>query len=352
MKYLIYLLLLLCPLASMKAQKSFDKEVKAISRQIENITTEQKEWLRLEVESLNTKVDNNELTAAQGEELKKVAAQKCATNIEEKIIPLEAELQQLVKDKVEAKYDKDTPVVSSDDDDDDNNFKFEWKTKNKKKIKGESRTTSQFVFAIGLNNMVTDGDLSSIENNAIQFNNSRFYEWGFTWKTRIVPTSNLLQLKYGLSFTYNNLRPKDNQYFVANGDQTSLATHPFTLSKEPFFRTINMVVPVHLEFDFSKKRIVDEKTILKSQKGVRLGIGGYAGINLSTKQKLEYKEGSFRHEETIKGDYNTSDLVYGLSGYIGYRDVSFYAKYDLNPIFTDNVTDQNNISFGVRFDFN
>jgi len=351
MKYLIYLLLLLCPLASIKAQKSFDKEVKAISRQIEIITTEQKEWLRQEVESINTKVDNNELTAAQGEELKKVAAQKCATNIEEKIIPLEAELQQLVKDKAEGKYSNESNIEMSDND--DNNFKFEWKGKNnKKKIKGESRTTSQFVFGFGLNNMLTEGDLSSIENNAIQFNNSRFYEWGFTWKTRIVPTSNLLQLKYGLSFTYNNLRPKDNQYFVTNGDQTSLATHPFTLSKEPYFRTINMVVPLHLEFDFSKKRVIDDKTILKSQKGVRLGIGGYAGINLSTKQKLEYKNEAFTYEETSKGDYNTSNLVYGLSGYIGYGDVSFYAKYDLNPIFTDNVIDQNNISFGVRFDFN
>jgi len=350
MKSLIYLLLLLCPLASITAQKSFEKEVKAISRQIENITNDEKEWLRMEVESINTKVDNNDLSAAQGEVLKKVAAQKCATSIEEKLMPLEAELTQLVKDKAEGKYTDESKVVVSDDD--DNNFKFEWKTKNKKKIKGEPRTTSQFVFAIGLNNMVTDRDLSSIENNAIQFNNSRFYEWGLTWKTRLAPSSNLLQLKYGLSFTYNNLRPKDNQYFVTNGDQTSLAAHPFTLSKEPYFRTINMVLPLHIEFDFSKKRVVDEKVILKSQKGVRLGIGGYAGINLSTKQKIEYKNESLRYEETIKGDYNTSDFIYGLSGYIGYQDVSFYVKYDLNPIFADNTIDQNNISFGVRFDFN
>lgn len=350
MKRLIYLLLLLCPVASLTSQKTFDKEVKAISKKMENITNEEKEWLRLEVESINSKVDNNELTVAQGEELKKVAAQKCAKNIEEKIVPLEAELQQLVKDKAEGKYDEEPTVIVSEDD--DNNFKFEWKTKDKKKIKGEPRTTSQFIFAFGLNNMVTDGDLSTIENNAIQFNNSRFYEWGLTWKTRLVPTSNLLQLKYGLSLTYNNLRPKDNQYFETIGEQTGLAPHPFTLSKEPYFRTILMVVPLHLEFDFSKKRVIDDKVILKSQRGMRLGIGGYAGVNLSTKQKLEYKRESFRHEETIKGDYNTSDFIYGLSGYIGYRDVSFYAKYDLNPIFTNNTVDQNNISFGVRFDFN
>jgi hypothetical protein len=29
-----------------------------------------------------------------------------------------------------------------------------------------------------------------------------------------------------------------------------------------------------------------------------------------------------------------------------------YLKYDLNPMFKDNAIKQNNISLGVRFDFN
>jgi len=48
MKSLIYLLLLLCPLASITAQKSFEKEVKSISRQIENVTNEEKTSLMKE----------------------------------------------------------------------------------------------------------------------------------------------------------------------------------------------------------------------------------------------------------------------------------------------------------------
>ncbi|MFT6749305.1 MAG: hypothetical protein ACJAQ1_001243, partial [Flavobacterium sp.] len=31
---------------------------------------------------------------------------------------------------------------------------------------------------------------------------------------------------------------------------------------------------------------------------------------------------------------------------------SLYVKYDLNPLFKDNVAKQNNISLGLRFDFN
>ena len=53
-----------------------------------------------------------------------------------------------------------------------------------------------------------------------------------------------------------------------------------------------------------------------------------------------------------KGDFNVSDLTYGLSAYIGYGATSLYAKYDINPMFKNNNIDQNNVSLGIRFDFN
>ena len=57
-----------------------------------------------------------------------------------------------------------------------------------------------------------------------------------------------------------------------------------------------------------------------------------------------------REKDKIKQDYNTSNLVYGLSSYIAFRNVAVYAKYDLSPIFKDQAIKQNNISLGVRFD--
>ncbi|MES2544957.1 MAG: hypothetical protein V4548_08735 [Bacteroidota bacterium] len=53
-----------------------------------------------------------------------------------------------------------------------------------------------------------------------------------------------------------------------------------------------------------------------------------------------------------KGDFNTTDVIYGISTYIGYKETSLYVKYDLNPLFRDNAVNQNNISLGIRFDFN
>ncbi|NRA94193.1 MAG: hypothetical protein HRU26_16215, partial [Psychroserpens sp.] len=82
----------------------------------------------------------------------------------------------------------------------------------------------------------------------------------------------------------------------------------------------------------------------------KFGIGGYAGFNIGTQQKLRYKEDGDRVKEKIKRNYNTSDFIYGLSAYIGIDEVSLYCKYDLNPVFRNQAQDQNNISLGLRLD--
>jgi hypothetical protein len=53
-----------------------------------------------------------------------------------------------------------------------------------------------------------------------------------------------------------------------------------------------------------------------------------------------------------KGDFNVNDFIYGVSAYLGFSETSLYVKYDLNPMFADNAVKQNNVSLGVRFDFN
>ncbi len=374
MNRLIYITFLLVFSFTSQAQVSFENRIKEIKRDIEIITAQEKETLRMEVEEINDHLEKKEITVSEAEIQKKAKAEKCADRIEARVEPLEREIQNLVKGEIEIKND-DERISSLDEDVDENineeleevkgdviegledikdeveKIKSDWHPK-KRKYKSEARTTTQFVFAFGLNNLIKGSDLNSIDNNGIKLSNSRFYEWGWTWKTRLAKNSAALQLKYGVSLTYNNLRPDNNQYYVKTGQLTSLISHPQTLTDEPYFRTTNLVVPVHLEFDFSKKRVKDENVIVKSQKSFRLGIGGYAGLNVRTKQLLEYKADGLRSDQITRGDYNTSSIVYGVSGYIGYKDFSIYTKYDLNPIFSDMVVDQNNISLGVRFDFN
>ena len=67
-------------------------------------------------------------------------------------------------------------------------------------------------------------------------------------------------------------------------------------------------------------------------------------------QKLNYKSDGERVEETIRRGYNTNTFTYGVSAYVGFGDLSLYAKYDLAPIFKNQIVDQNNLSLGIRVD--
>ena len=80
-----------------------------------------------------------------------------------------------------------------------------------------------------------------------------------------------------------------------------------------------------------------------------MGIGGFVGFKLGTRQYLEYKntEG-VKVEEVQYNNFNMNTINYGLSAYLGYKATSFYVKYDLNELFKN--TETRNISMGIRFD--
>ena len=161
----------------------------------------------------------------------------------------------------------------------------------------------------------------------------------------------MLHFKYGWSVQYNNLRPTDNRYFVENGKETVLQTNVLNLD-ESRLRNVNLVLPLYLEFDFSGSKDYKGKPLYRTHESARFGLGGYFGANLKTKQILKYEQNGHSITQKAKGDFNVNDFVYGLGAYIGYKETSLYLKYDLNPLFKNNGVDQNNISLGIRFDFN
>jgi len=342
--FTIYLVVVVCLFVNKIAaqQTTFEKRAKVIAEKIESITSTEKAALKVQVEAVNEQLSNGDITAEQAESKKRTLAEATAINIESKVAVAEDELKALVQEKVDGKLEQNESNTRT--------FTWTWHSKNDTLAnkKGELRTTSQFVFAAGVNNLVTDGQVA---HSDYKYWGSHFYEWGLSYNTRLAKESNLLHLKYGWSIMYNNLRATDNRLFVDNGKETTLETSPVAM-KDSRFRNINLVIPVHLEFDFSKKEVVDGKTIYRTHQAFRFGIGGYAGVNLKTKQIIKYDVDGYKSRDVTKGSFNTNDFIYGLSTYIGYKETSLYLKYDLSPLFKDNAIDQNNISLGIRFDFN
>ena len=351
--FTLYLAVAACLVASkLSAQESFEAKVHAIADKIENITKDEKAALKAELEAVNKELEAGTITKEQADEKKMKLAETRSKNIETRIGQAQDELKELVKQKVDGKiqdkYEGNKIEISFSKSKHKNTEKFK-RWKDSIANVSDKRTTSQFVFATGVNNLVTN---KSIANSDYRYWGSHFYEWGITGNTRLFKNDNLLHLKYGFSVMYNNLRPTDNRLFVANGNQTNLETSSINLS-ESRFRNVYISVPVHLEFDFTKaKKNAEGKTIFRTHESVRFGIGGYAGFRVKSKQILEYD--SDGHDITVKekGGFNTNDFIYGVSTYLGYGATSLYLKYDLNPLFKDNAVKQNNISLGVRFDLN
>ena len=343
--FTIYLVVLLCFFASkMLGQETFEKRAKTIASKIETITKEEKAALKIEVEAVNNQLINGTITREEAESKKKLLAEARAINIESKVAVEQEALNDLIQEKVDGKIKEQDSIRT---------YSFSFHRKNHKHdlkdtIQGERRTTSQFVFAAGLNNLATDNKL---EDSDYRFLGSHFYELGVSYNSRIAKNNNLLHAKYGLSVMYNNLRPTDNRSFVINGNQTNLAVNPIDI-KDSRLRNVYLVAPIHLEFDFSGKKMKEDKPFFRTHESVRFGIGGYAGINLKSKQIIKYDYNDLKATERTKGDFKASNFIYGLSSYIGYKYTSLYLKYDLNPLFKDNVVKQNNVSLGLRFDFN
>ncbi|MBZ4041471.1 hypothetical protein [Flavobacterium hibisci] len=348
--FTIYLVILVFLFVSkVLGQETFESRAKKIANKIEKITKEEKETLKVEVEAVNVQLSEGKITREQADKRKKELAEARAVIIEEKVSLAQNELNDLVQQKVDGKIKegdsikKHKLVIHWNDKD--------WSQKHKAdkdSIRGEKRTTSQFIFALGLNNTMIDGDLQDSE---YKFTGSHFYEWGLTYNSRLLKNNNLLHAKYGFSVMYNNIRPADNRSFVVNGDQTDLVTNPIHL-KESRFRNVYLVAPVHLEFDFSKEGQNGDKKYFRTHKGFRMGFGGYAGINVKSKQILKFEDNDYKTTQKTKGDFNVNNFIYGLSTYIGYKETSLYLKYDLNPLFQDNLIKENNISLGIRFDLN
>ena len=349
MQKLILLLTLTMSVTFLYGQDNFTTRMKEIVNEIKAVKQEEKEALKADIEEINKRLENNEISAEEASRRKKEAAEKSAEKIESRVEGLEDEMEDLIEKTVEGALETDEEEDKMYDED-TGELKFKLKPLKEKKMKGEPRTTSQAVLALGVNTLVQDRDLSTIDNNTFQLSNARFYELGFSYKTRVFAKTNFLHIKYGLSLHINNVRPNDNQHFVKNGNVTSLETDVIEYSKDAYFRTAQFVAPVYFEFDFTKPKKQDDVIKFKTQQTFRFGVGGYAGLNTRSRQVTHYTDDKIKYEVNARGNYNVNNFIYGVGAYIGYKEMSLYGKMDLNNLFSGESVAYNNVSVGLRWD--
>ena len=356
MKKILFILFIcsqvvLCPQILAQENDKITNKENALEQKKEGRILEEKEALKEEVIVINTRFNKDEITSEEATKLKEDAAEIHALNIENRIAIAENEAA-LSARAIAANKTQDTIIdihkdisyveIKVFDDEDplvDINFG--------KQKKYDKRTRSNLLVAFGFNNAIIEGQ--SMNKSPYKMGKSKFFEMGWTWSTRVLEKSNAIRFRYGFAFQFNGLNPTDNMYFVQDGELTYLEEFPGSLTKSKL-RMDNLVVPIHFEFGPSKT--IDKGNYIRysTRKKFKFGIGSYFGFNMRTRQKLKYTENGSKRKDKITQSYNTSNLIYGLSSYIGVDDFSLYAKYDLNRIFNEPNRKENNISLGLRFD--
>ncbi|QIE60380.1 PorT family protein [Rasiella rasia] len=332
------------------AQEALTK-LEILEKSRTEVVNQEKEALKEEVENINKQVEKGIITVEEAANKKQLAAEKRALNIENKVAIIDNKIELVKRNGTANEKGKNIFSIQFGDNEDDEST-GEWglyfSDKPEHKRKYDRRTSSQLVFSFGLNNAIIDGQ--SLSDSPYKIGGSRYAELGLAWTTRVFKESNFLRFRYGVSFQFNGLKATDNRYFVDTGAQTELQDFGLDLDKSKF-RMDNVVVPVHFEIGGSRKIEKEDYFRYNTNKSFKLGVGGYAGLNMSARQKLKFDNGDEKVKQKLKAGYNTNNFIYGLSAYVGYGDISLYAKYDLNTIFKDNTIDQRNVSLGVRWDW-
>lgn len=220
-----------------------------------------------------------------------------------------------------------------------------FKNKKSKKIR---KTEGYMDINFGFNQMLANGSTIPL-NGPDELNpwKSTQFELGGGAKTRLGSPYSKFYVKYGGEFSWHNFRlqgsnilSKDIQGSSVVSDSASL--RGYSKSK---YHIAYLNVPVMLQLDLSDVGNMDEK--------FNIGVGGYAGLRLTTKRELEYTDFTGTDtEETLRNNFFTSSVRYGVMAQIGFGQFKITAKYDLNPFFRDNRGPDYNmasISFGFTF---
>lgn len=320
--------------------QSFEQQTKEIADRIDAITLTEKNELKLKIKNVDKQLEEGEITFEEAKVEKTRLANYYAERIEKGVNAEKEKLDTLIAARVDGKVYSEKECVKKSG--------ITIENINIINKNGERRTTNQLVFAFGLNTL--QGDKNGLSDD-LKLWQSKFWELGYTWNTRLSKESNLFHIKYGVSLLFNNYSPKNNKVFTVDGDKTFLADSDINFKRNRF-RNLHLNVPIHFEFDLSPMKFnKNGEKLFRSHNGLRIGIGGYAGLLINSRNSFKYKKDGSKIKYKEKKDFNVNDFNYGLSAYIGYGQISLYTKYDLQPVFKNNPVDENNLSIGLRWDF-
>ena len=207
------------------------------------------------------------------------------------------------------------------------------------------RTTSNFIFDLGVNALVNQKQYlnpgGQPENVDLRTEGSRYVNIGFNWRSRLGGKRSPMSLNIGPEFAFNNYMLSGNDKWVnANGRTDVVREISGRQFQKTKLATSSINLPLMLQLQLRDSHHKETFTV---------GAGGFVGYRIKSWTKLKYTSEGTTYKDKEDGSYNMENFLYGLQGTIGYGDLQFFAKYNMNGLFKAGAgPDTQVLSFGVR----
>ncbi|MBO2012568.1 outer membrane beta-barrel protein [Hymenobacter negativus] len=206
----------------------------------------------------------------------------------------------------------------------------------------ENRSTkSHLIFDLGLNTLVNQKTAAGQSDVDLRTEGSRYVNIGLDWDIRLGGKHSPMSLTVGPEFAFNNYMLNGNQQWVNENGRTSIILNREGRQyQKTKLATSSINLPLMLRLQLHDSHYKPTFTI---------GAGGFVGYRLKSWTKVKYTSEGTTYKDHEEGSYNMENFQYGLQATIGYRDLEFFGKYNMNPLFKTNAgPDTQVLSFGLR----
>ncbi len=327
-KYVLLIWILLLT-GNLSAQNELNYKLLKINKKIDSVLRQKSQQFEAELQRIDQQLQHKKITPEEAETEKKRLAKQYAEDLDYAIYKLTSDLKKISK----GTHVTDTTI---------NNrtaykirkIRFYRKSYYDKCPEKHKNTYAYLFLSTGLNNVISDDKINSIESSPYGYIQSRFFETGIDWKTNFVHEK--VFLVYGFSFVWNTLKPTGNRYHVLTNDTVNIIPYPYDLERSKL-RHIWLRLPISLEINIPDS----------NHNHLSASAGIYGKFKLTTKQKLTYFANGNSHDEILKNDYTIPYFAYGIKGSIGGTNWHIYADYDITPLFKKEH--KHLISLGVKW---
>lgn len=302
-----------------QSANQFTKKVNDISYDIDLIIKNNKEKLKQDLNEIDQKVENNQLTKVEADKLRNEKAEFYAKQIEEETKVQEDKIKVLINNKIE----------------DNINFSTDMSAYQKQLIENKSLFIVEYVF--GNSKMLFD---DKSKDNYVSTNFLSSIGVGMGAKTRIGKDESSFYWKSMLDVNFHFFKLQNDKTFENINGETVFIDLDSPIKKSRMFSS-EIKWSNYIEYDFSKHKTDDfGNKIIKSRQSFYVGLGGFIGYN-QISRGLVYDKNGEEYNERAQASFNSNPFIYGVGGYIGYQNFNIKATYNLNPLFKNSISNQN-----------